>query len=106
MKTAKRKPQPETKQPDFEVEPKVLIEYKVPEEMKAYARRPRRRARGQPFPWTDRIWLRYNSADPNWLWYHVMDAVDRHGDKEPLIEMLLDPKCEVTPPCGTVLPTC
>jgi hypothetical protein len=94
----KIKPQPEPKQPDSEVEPKVLIEYKVPEEMEAYARRPRaRRARGMPFPWADRIWLRYNSADPNWLWYHMFDAVDRHGNKKPLIKMLRDPKCEVTP---------
>jgi hypothetical protein len=94
----KSKPQPETKQPDFEVKPKVLIEYKVPEEMKAYTRRPRtRRARGMPFPWVDRILLHYNSADPNWLWYHMFDAADRRGDEKPLIKMLRDPKWEVTP---------
>jgi hypothetical protein len=51
----------------------------------------------RPLPWAGRNWLRYNSADPNWLWYHAMDAVDRRGNKKPLIEMLLDPKCEVTP---------
>jgi hypothetical protein len=57
----------------------------------------RRKRLPLPSPWADRIWLRHNSADPNWLWYHVFDAVDRQGNKKPLIKMLRDPKCEVTP---------
>jgi hypothetical protein len=51
----------------------------------------------RPFPWAARNWLCHNSADPNWPWYHAMDAVDRRRNKEPLIETLLDFKQEVTP---------
>ena len=35
--------------------------------------------------------------DPNLPWYKAMDAFDWYRDTKPLIEMLLDPKWEVTP---------
>jgi hypothetical protein len=61
------------------------------------AKRKRRRKRlPLPFPWATRNLLRHNSADPNWLWYHMFDAAER-GNKEPLINILRDPKWEVTP---------
>jgi len=65
--------------------------------MKTAVRKGKRKRESRPFPWADRIWLRYNSADPNWLWYHMFDAADRRGNKEPLIKMLRDLKYEMTP---------
>jgi hypothetical protein len=65
--------------------------------MKTAKRKRRRKRLPLPFPWAGRNWLRYNSADPNWLWYHMFDAADRRGNKEPLIKMLRDLKYEMTP---------
>jgi hypothetical protein len=66
--------------------------------MKTIVRKRKRRPRApRPFPWADRHWLLHNSDDPNRLWYEAMDALEQHGNNEPLIEMLLEPKCEVTP---------
>jgi hypothetical protein len=45
----------------------------------------------------DHNWVYCNWDDPNRPWYEAMDALEQRGDKKPLIKMLLDPKCEVTP---------
>ena len=74
----KGKPQPKPKQPDFEIDPEVLEEIKALESAPWYI---------TGFPRDDR----------NWPWYEAMDALDRRRNKKPLIEMLLDPKREVTP---------
>jgi hypothetical protein len=84
MKTAKRKakPQPETKQPDFELynsDPKLL------EKIKAY---------------TGWYIIGVPKGHRNWPWYEAFDAAERRGNKEPnkpLVKMLRDPKWEVTP---------
>jgi hypothetical protein len=60
-------------------------------------RKRKRRPRRTFPPWADRYWLLFNSDDPNGLWYEAMDALEQHDNKKPLIEMLLDPKREVTP---------
>jgi len=74
----KIKPQPETKQPDFEID---TIYDEIAEE--EYAN-----------------WYitGFPRDDPNLPWYEAMDAFEHRGhNKKPLIEMLLDFKREVTP---------
>jgi len=65
--------------------------------MKTAVRKRKRRPRRTFPPWADRYWLLFNSDDPNGLWYEAMDALEQRDNKKPLIEMLLDPKREVTP---------
>jgi hypothetical protein len=75
----KIKPQPETKQPDFEID---TIYDEIAEE--EYAAK----------------WyiIGFPRDDPNLLWYEAMGAFEiRRHFKQPLIEMLLDFKREVTP---------
>ena len=74
----KGKPQPKPKQPDFEIDPEVLEEIKALESA----------------PW---YITAFQKGDPNLPWYKAMDAAETRGNKKPLIEMLLDPKREVTP---------
>ena len=74
----KSKPQPETKQPDFELD---TIYDEIAEEEVA-----------------DWYITGFPRDDPNLLWYEAMDAFEHRGhNKKPLIEMLLDFKREVTP---------
>jgi hypothetical protein len=74
----KAKPQPETKQPDFEID---TIYDEIAEEEVA-----------------DWYITGFPRDDPNLLWYEAMDAFETRGYfKQPLIEMLLDFKREVTP---------
>ena len=74
----KGKPQPKPKQPDFEIDPEVLEEIKALESA----------------PW---YITAFQKGDPNLPWYKAMGWVDWRLDKKPLIEMLLDPKWDVTP---------
>ena len=73
----KAKPQPETKQPDFEID---TIYDEIAEEEVA-----------------DWYITGFPRDDPNLPWYKAMDTVDWCLDTKPLIEMLRDPKWEVTP---------
>jgi hypothetical protein len=74
----KIKPQPEPKQPDFEID---TIYDEIAEE-----------------EYADRYIIGFPRDDPNLLWYEAIDAFETRGHfKQPLIEMLLDFKREVTP---------
>ena len=73
----KSKPQPETKQPDFEID--TIYDEIAEEEVAAWY------ITGFP------------RDDPNLPWYKAMGWVDWRLDTKPLIEMLLDPKWDVTP---------
>jgi hypothetical protein len=73
----KIKPQPEPKQPDFEID---TIYDEIAEEEVA-----------------DWYITGFPRDDPNLSWYKAMDTFDWYRDTKPLIEMLLDPKWEVTP---------
>jgi len=74
----KIKPQPETKQPDFEID---TIYDEIAEE-----------------EYAEWYITGFSKDDPNLLWYEAIDALETRGHfKQPLIEMLLDFKREVTP---------
>jgi len=78
----KAKPQPETKQPDFEID---TIYDEIAEEECA-----------------DWYITGFPRDDPNLRWYKAMDTFEWYHDTKPLntkplIEVLLDPKLEVTP---------
>ena len=73
----KAKPQPETKQPDFEID---TIYDEIAEE-----------------EYADWYITGFPRDDPNLPWYKAMGWVDWRLDTKPLIDMLLDPKWEVTP---------
>src|SRR6516225_2041579 len=75
----KSKPQPETKQPDFEID---TIYDEIAEE-----------------EYLDQYIIGFPRDDPNLPWYKAMDTAEwyNYHDMKPLIEVLLDPKLEVTP---------
>jgi hypothetical protein len=83
MKTAKRKPQPKPKQPDSQIDT-IYDEIAKEEYAEWYI---------TGFP----------RDDPNLPWYKAMGTVDWCLDTKPLIEMLLDPKWEVTPAARVAL---